>query len=341
VVARAPGQDRQGYTLASLARDGSVLAFALDRLVHVGGADPATAKPLVRSDRPVGDRARLLSMQLRPDGGAIAWVADSDGEAPPRLSIADLPSGSVVHEAVAPPSHPLWFGDRLVEARVAGARTTLCDVRDPGCAQPVLVVPRPIGRPVLSPDGRTFAATILRDGASRTVALFSATSGRLLRPIWPQVFEVDGPVAWSPDGASVVVGTSAGVHTVDVRTGVDQRLAGDVGVAGWAGRIGSRNPRLRLAVRVRRGRVLVTGRLRRGVRAPVRVTFEAPEGSMVWGSRVLVPRRGRFSARFPLWGSGVTHRSACRIIATATGDVRFRRSSVRRPVVAGGCVADP
>jgi Tol biopolymer transport system component len=213
---------------AVLSSDGQRLVF--DRLGEVVVTDLAgqVLHDLGRWDAGLIDLHMQFAPQWSPDGTKILFWSGG------KIMLADAGSGEVRALTGGPGEQigqPVWAADgSAVYATIsdtAGNTDVYVSRADGSHLRPVFTDPVPEGGPVWSPDGKQIAfvrygsppSLIVTDtvGHARVLVRSRTLASGLPLPddgsAWP------GSPAWSPNGETIAVPSSAGILLVDVRTG--------------------------------------------------------------------------------------------------------------------------
>jgi serine/threonine protein kinase/WD40 repeat protein len=153
--------------------------------------------------------AGVYDLALRPDGSALAFLAQPKPDQPARLYRYDL----AVKEAAKPLDVPVRHRFRALNFDSSGKVLTYAtpDGRlgrwdwEKGVALSAIDAGQKLYQTALAPDGR-FAAT---GGPDRSVAVYELETGKRVLALPPEESDIQG-LAWGPDGRRVAASLSDG-----------------------------------------------------------------------------------------------------------------------------------
>lgn len=160
-------------------------------------------------------RVATLSVQ----GQLTIWAS---GSADPQLELDGQVVARDLRQRQLGPVDGIDFspdGERIVVAD-AGHRG---HVRDAGSGQSLVVLDHQVSRPQFGPRGERIAAVLVQEpdagqDAARTLGVWDATTGRLLRRLEGHTRNIEG-LAFAPDGEVLATASQDGTRVWDVATG--------------------------------------------------------------------------------------------------------------------------
>jgi WD40 repeat protein len=226
-VRRLPTEHQTGYVCFS--PNGKMLAATTIRnTIHLWDVDGGREIRTITTDAGIYNRISRLS--FAPDGKFLVGALSQKGG----LIIWEADSGKVAHELFAGKLsfHAIAFSSDGKRVAVGGEERIIriLDVttgkefcQTDGSAGPTMGLR-------FESEGKTVAA-IGWEG----VSFFDAAKGTLIRRVWKDKTNLQGPVAFAPDGKTMAWSFYHGIRLVDLETGKERiPVSGSEYLIGWA-----------------------------------------------------------------------------------------------------------
>jgi hypothetical protein len=255
----------------------------------------------------------VVRAAVSPAGDRVAFVEMTESTSDPVLFTVDADGGNR-REVGRPLDYPVWLGDELAavpayaNGAFGGPRVCVLDEAAGTCRRTIAEqAGLQLGYPDISRDGKAMLAMGLDAEAQTGIYSFGTTTGRRLRTLEPSHASGSFPT-WAPSRhAYALVQLNNEVYLRQARLGglgyEITRERGTVGSPVWGGRMGDRDPKLRItSVTASRKGLTVRGTISPKVRASVRANGESfPVGQAHGRTLWRKPRNGRFrfDFRFP------------------------------------------